>query len=113
MYEDVTYVLVMAEFCSSGLWNEQNANTDESGYGLSEEILKRLDAWQGWYDRDNKSYACDAVGEDTFPYEAFAKEGEMIARHIKAANPTWTVMYFNEYHFQLNQPGKPRKYEIK
>lgn len=99
MYDDVTYVKVMAEYCSSGLWNEHGANTCEDEYGLSPELLERLDKWQGWYDRDNKSY-CTEPDEDTFPYEAFAKEGEMIARHIKAANPTWTVMYFNEHRYQ-------------
>lgn len=103
------YVKVMAEFCSSGLWNEQHANTDESEYGLSPEILARLDAWQGWYDRDNKSYCTDPE-EDVFPYEAFAKEGEMIARHIKAANPQWRVWYFNEHRYQ-NDLGS-YEYEI-
>lgn len=103
------YVKIMPEFCSDGTWNELGASTSMDEYGFAPEILVRLKKWNAQYDREMKTHGDEP---DVFPYEAFAEEGEQIARHIKATHPEWTVLYWNEYLFHIGAPRGEQTYEI-
>lgn len=109
MDEDSVYVKVMADYLSTGLWNQYGTNVDVDVYNLSPEIVHRLAKWQARFDKE-----CLIEDEGAFDYDSFSKEGELIARHIKAMHPSWTVMYYNEAQFIAHAgEGRPFVYEIK
>lgn len=112
MEDKEVYVKVMADYCSSGLWNINGAHVEQDAYDLSPEILARLNKWNDWYET-NDSWMCDNEDRRPFDTRMFALEGEQIARHIKAAHPDWTVWYFNEYHSEQQLPRDQQSYEIK
>ena len=98
MKDPEVYIKIMAEQGgASPVWNINGSNMEIEDYPLAPEIARRLQEWNAKY------AAFDFFNDgDLFNYEGFAKEGEQIARHIKAAHPDWQVMYFNESNFNGN-----------
>ena len=84
------WVRIMADFYADGVWNLAGESCLSDDLPISTALLKRLQAWQEWYDRD-----CDQE-ERIFDLKAFAAEGLAIARAVKAELPDWTVVYHDE-----------------
>lgn len=103
------WVKVMADYSSCGLWDSRGVHSDDSELPVSDELKARLRQWCDWYERND-----DYLPEPTtqFDYTAFAAEGLLIAKAIKAELPDWTVMYFDEskLHNSLSA-GKSRPQE--
>lgn len=109
------WIRLMADYSSTGLWHKNGPSVETSYLPVSAPLLERLEAWCGWYER-NDDYLPEAERKSAFDYQGFAAEGLAIARGIKAELPDWTVIYFDEmaYHLNLGQ-GVPREtyeYEI-
>lgn len=109
------WIRVMADNSSTGLWHRNGANVETSYLPVSAHLLKRLDAWCRWYER-NEDYLPEAERKSAFDYQGFAAEGLLIARAIKTELPDWTVIYFDEmvYHrsFGRGVPREAYQYEI-
>ena len=111
MYDETVYIKLMAEFTSSGVWNMLGSNVEVEDFDLAPEIVARIKKWCEWYEtNESYRYNDEEDGVDPFDYAAFAKEGLNIARHIKAAHPDWTVMYFDEWRFKNHLEAS---YEVK
>ena len=86
------YIKIMADYYSSGLWDEDGINLDTSTLGLSSEILGKLKIWNQRYDDAD----CDFIWEE---FGQFVINGENIAASIKRLWPKCQVEYFNESTF--------------
>jgi hypothetical protein len=101
------WVKVMAEYSSCGLWDSNGVHSDEAELPVSEALKARLRKWCDWYER-NDDYLPEPRTQ--FDYEAFAAEGLLIAKAIKAELPDWTVTYFDESKLMKALEGK-RKHQ--
>lgn len=79
----------MADYCSSGVWDENGTNIDIDSLPIYYWLKSMIGSWQVQYDRE-------AMDEDTFDAKLFSKHGYALAVKLKQNLPDWTVMYFDE-----------------
>lgn len=114
----MNYVKLMADYCSSGLWNKAGANMDPSEVPLSEALKDRIELWCGWYEK-NPGYLepkekAKGYPEYFFDIAAFSREGRLIAKEIRKELPaSWTVEYCNEEKLENAMvKGRPERHEF-
>lgn len=88
---DTKHVRIMTDHCSTGIWNKYGGSSDGSELPVTPDVLKRLDAWQGNYDRAD----CFVEPTEEWSYNHM-REGYQIAIEIKKQLPDWTVVLYNE-----------------
>ena len=91
------YVRLMADYCSSGVWDEDGINVSLDSLPIHFWLKTMITQWQAKYDRES-------FENDEFDIETFAKHGYALAVKIKQNLPDWTVMYFDESKAQSNLP---------
>ena len=91
------YVKLMADFCSTGVWNEKGASIDIDSLPIHFWLKTMINEWQATYDRE---------GFDMFAFnvKAFSKNGYALAVKLKQNLPDWTVMYYDEAADFENKP---------
>lgn len=99
------YIKLMADYCSSGLWNKEGECIAIEQMPVSAELLVRVDAWVRKYDIGCTDYlsSTDEGYNHDFNMKAFSDEGWAIAHSIKEELPDWTVMYFDEMQFEQGE----------
>ena len=93
------YVRLMADFCSSGVWDENGTNLDIDSLPIHFWLKSMIGEWQAQYDRE-----VDPSSMDDFDVKTFAKHGYALAVKLKQNLPDWTVMYFDESKAYSNLP---------
>jgi len=91
------YVRLMADYCSSGVWDENGTNIDINDLPIHYWLKSMITEWQAEYDRVS-------LEEDLFDVQLFAKNGYALAFKLKQNLPDWTVMYFDESKAFQNLP---------
>lgn len=91
------YVRLMADFCSSAVWDENGTNIDIDDVPMHYWLKSMITQWQAWYDREGDT--------QDFDYKTFSKHGFALAYKLKQNLPDWTVVYFDE---AASYEGKPR-----
>lgn len=86
-------VTVMADALASGLWDSNGVNVDISFIPMSAGLVARLSAWSADYDTHAFTFD-EPVSNDWL--QAFVAEGLSIAKALKAENPSWKIIYFDE-----------------
>lgn len=91
----------MADYSSTGLWNEDGANDDVENYALSPETIKALEDWCSWYEH-NDDYK-DPVDRKVpaFDIKAFSEQGVIVAKMIKRDLHDFQIYYFDEYMLSI------------
>lgn len=105
------YVKVMADYCSTGLWNKDGINMDVAFYTLSPPTVNALRDWCLWYEKNDDYMPEGQRKRPPFDIEAFATEGLRVAKMIKADLPDYTVMYFDELLLDRLGQVEDRRYE--
>lgn len=91
------YVRLMADYCSSGVWDEDGVNVSLNSLPIHFWLKTMITEWQAKYDRE-------AFDNDKFDVETFAKHGYALAVKLKQNLPDWTVMYYDEAASWENKP---------
>lgn len=87
------YVKLMAEYCSTALWNEDGVNLSPEKVPVPYWLHKMIDEWQAQYDRES-------FENDNFDVKTFAKHGYALAVKMKQNLPAdWKVFYYDEAEF--------------
>jgi hypothetical protein len=97
------YVCLMADFCSSGVWNEDGVSMCISEVPMHFWLKQMIDDWQAWYDRE--------AGSTDFDVTTFSKHGYALAVKLKQNLPDWTVVYFDEAAFLRDLAERPPRSE--
>ena len=100
------YVRLMADFCSSAVWDENGTNIDIDDVPMHFWLKSMITQWQAWYDREG-------FDEDTFDVKTFSKHGYALAVKLKQNLPDWTVIYFDEEKVWEQRPRSEYYIEIK
>lgn len=79
----------MADYCSSGVWDEDGVNIDIDSLPIHFWLKTMITEWQAKFDRE-------ASNESTFDVQTFSKQGYALAVKLKQNLPDWKVMYFDE-----------------
>ena len=89
------YLKVMADYCSTGLWNEEGFNVEISNHHLSLKSRTLLEAWCNLYET-NDDYLPEEEQSGSFDMGSFCKKGFLVASLIKRDLPDYKIVYFNE-----------------
>lgn len=111
----MNYVKLMADYCSSGLWNKAGANIDPSEVPINDELKERLELWCRWYEK-NPGYLepkekAKGYPEYFFDTAAFSREGRLIAKEMRKQLPNnWVIEYVNEDKLETAvTKGRPQR----
>ena len=88
-------VRILADYCSPGYQLADEEARAVGGLPVSAELLGRLARWNDRYERCDPLDYEDVCGM-RFDFLAFATEGLEIARAVKRALPSWSVLYWDE-----------------
>jgi hypothetical protein len=102
------WVRVMCDYEAEGLWEMMGAAACLDDLPVSDELKRRLVAWQDWFERDCQNYLPPSQRTARFDVPAFSKEGLSIAQSIKSELPDWNVIYFDEEKARQRRIGDPR-----
>jgi len=93
-HNTIRTVRVMADYCSSGLWDADGVSMSLDDVPMSAGLKSRLTDWCAAYD----TMVDDAMSKESVMdwVEDFSKQGLLIAKALKAEQPSWKVMYFDE-----------------
>ena len=91
------YVRLMADHCSSGVWDENGTNLDIDSLPIFYWLKTMIGEWQAVYDREG-------FDMDTFDVKTFSKNGYALAVKLKQNLPDWTVVYYDEAAAWENKP---------
>lgn len=105
------YVKIMADYSSTGLWDKDGLNIEHDCLNLSENTLFQLKKWVEWYEKNN-SWNDPKYIVNSFDMPSFAQAGLNVAKLIKKELPDWTIVYFDEYTFELNYRKREFTQEI-
>jgi hypothetical protein len=78
---------LMADYGSTGLWDDHGRPLDPSKLPVSSELRERLARWSTQF---------QASFQTKINLRAFAAEGRAIARAMKSELPEWSIVYFDE-----------------
>lgn len=109
------YLRVMADYCSTGLWDKSGCNVDPEDYPLSEATKKLLDEWQQLYEENDDWKEPEQRKTPPFDIPSFAKQGLEVAKAVKRDLPDYTIVYFDEEKSNQTDGHEDRKifeYEI-
>lgn len=95
----MNYVRVMADYCSTGLWNENGENVDVDDYALSTSTIKALKEWCHLYEHNDDWKPFIDRKIPAFDIKSFSEKGLEIAKMVKLDLPQFKVVYFDEYAF--------------
>lgn len=99
------YLRVMADYCSTGLWNKLGSNVDVEDYDLSDETKLALAIWCRWYEH-NDDYKPDKDRKlPLFDLKSFSQQGLVVAKLIKRDLPDYEIVYFDEYALSIMDSG--------
>lgn len=112
----IKYVRVMADYCSTGLWDENGVNACVEGYNLSPETINALAAWCHEYELNDDYLPFIDRKVPAFDVKAFSERGLEVAKMIKRDLTDWKVIYFDEYALSLHKGPRedraPYEYEV-
>ena len=90
------YLKLMADYCSSGLWDECGSNLEMDDLPIHFWLKRMINDWQAEYD-------CLAFSTDesvpfgpNFDIESFSKRGYALAVKLKQNLPDWEIEYCRE-----------------
>lgn len=98
------YVKLMADYCSSGVWEIDGIMMDIDALPISERLRVAIRKWVDYYET-NDDYLAEDDRTSDFDVDFFGEEGYKIAKLIKAELPDWTVMYYDEREFTKHFEG--------
>lgn len=95
------WVRIMPDWCSSGIWDKNGANCDESELPVTSELIERIKAWQLRFDKQD--IYLEPTVESEEEAENIAVENLLIAIEVAKQLPDWTVVVHNGGTFDLEQ----------
>lgn len=99
------YVRLMADHCSSGVWDKDGVNIDIDSLPIHFWLKTMINEWQAKYDHECNDWMDEEeAAKCPFDYKTFSKHGYALAVKLKQNLPDWTVMYFDEAAAWENKP---------
>lgn len=92
------YVKLMADYCSSGIWNKLGQSLDLDSIPLSNRLKTEITVWVEYYDKFSPDHLPEESVDlkNAFDYKSFSLVGLVLADKIKQELPGWTVVYFDD-----------------
>lgn len=90
------YIKLMAEYCSSGLWDENGFCLDIDSLPIHFWLKRMIGDWQAEYDRLSFSTVEGIPYGANFDIESFSKRGYALAIKLKQNLPDWEIEYYDE-----------------
>jgi len=111
-----SYLRVMADYSSSGLWNREGMNVEprfefHDDHKLSPQTLQALKEWCSWYEQNDDYLSEDARRIPLFDLKSFSDLGFAIAKMIKHDLPDYEIVYFDEWAMTQHNRQARSKYE--
>ncbi len=104
----------MADYSSTGIWDENGYNVALDDLPVDNELRKRIVSWTNEYEKCEDYLPADQRSR-VFDVYGFTEEGLSIAKSIKTQLPDWTVIYFDESklaHGLREEFGPAFEYEV-
>jgi len=92
------YVKLMADYCSSGVWESNGIMMSIDDLPVSDTLKMTISDWVRYYETNDSYLGEDGYG-DLFDVQQFSEQGLNIAKAIKQELPEWRVMYYDERVF--------------
>ena len=89
------FLKVMADYSSTGLWDQDGINVSLDNYNLSESTRLALDLWVNWYE-ENDDWKSESERKG-FGLIKFSELGLRVAQAIKKDLPDFEIVYFDEF----------------
>lgn len=94
---ETKWVRIMPDWCSSGIWDTNGGNCDESELPVTQELIDRIIAWQKRFD-SQEVYLPPTI-ESEQEAEDIMVENLLIAIEVAKQLPDWTVVINNSDGF--------------
>jgi hypothetical protein len=95
------WVRIMPDWCSSGIWDRNSGNCDESELPVTPELISRIQEWQKRWDSQEVYLAPTLESEEEA--EWIITENLLIAIEVAKQLPDWTVVINNsDGYFSLD-----------
>jgi hypothetical protein len=117
MFDTPEYLKVMADYCSTGLWDEDGINVEVENFKLSPLTIRTLKDWCNLYE-ENDDYL-DPLDRRFPPFDlkSFSEQGLIVAKMIKRDLPDYMIIYFDDYALSRegrgNQPESDTEARLK
>lgn len=98
------YIKVMADYCSTGLWNDEGECIRAEDFLLSLDTIRKLEAWCSAYEKSPGYWSNDEEWSDEEYVDAVNKisdDGYLIALAIQEDLPTFQIDYMSERTLKL------------
>jgi hypothetical protein len=82
----------MADYSSSGVWNESGSNMDLDELPISSKLYDAIVRWTDWYEK-SQFYLSPHERTRSFDLKAFNKCGANLAAKLKKELIGWKVVY--------------------
>ena len=109
----------MADYSSTGVWNEYGASMSLGRLPISDELTTDISNWADFYDRfsTDESYPNSSSPMfGNFDGERHAKSGRLLAKRLQAELPDWSVVYFDdmtmEHEYIVDQVTNPAAWPV-
>lgn len=87
-----TFVRLMADYCSDGVWNVRGAGIDRDSLPISQDLKDGIERW--CIDYEGSQFYQDTVDRTVdFDTAAFNARGEELATRLRTELPGWTVVH--------------------
>lgn len=90
------YIRLMADDCSSGVWDEDGMSLDINSLPIHYWLKIMINEWQKTFEKQHN--------EMLFDVQTFSKHGYALAVKLKQNLPDWKIVYFDESKAFENQP---------
>jgi hypothetical protein len=109
---NLKYLRVMADYSSTGLWDDRGYNVDPEDYELSELTLLALQLWCRWYEYNDNCLDLNERQTPLFDLDEFVEAGKAVAQMVKRDLPDFKVVYYNEKIAETSTDRAERYIEI-
>lgn len=103
---ETKWVRIMPDWCSSGIWDKNGGNCDESELPVTQELIDRITAWQKRFD-SQEVYLPPTI-ESEQEAEDIQIENLLIAIEVAKQLPDWTVVINNSDNYFLLETDQYR-----
>ena len=86
----------MADYCSTGLWNERGSNIEYSDVPISKELADEIAEWSKYYDMNSQDYLPKEERWRKFDVEWFNEQGEKLFFKLIDELDDWEVSWYKE-----------------
>lgn len=99
-FKQKIYVKLMADYCSTGLWDIDGCNIDYQELPLTQALINDIKTWQSNYDLNNLDWMVKPTG--VFDIDEHEETGKKLAKRIrKELGNSGIVEYFSEKYLKV------------